>query len=149
MVTVSFDYSQVPSYFVHCFNDRCPLAGKCLRRLAANQVTARQKVIQTINPAVWPAQETQAQCPHFLPMKPIRLAWGMRNALNLMPHQQAQGIIRALNRMYSRPTLHRIMVCQREIPPREQVQIEALFRRYEWTGEHPFDRIEWQYDFHG
>lgn len=41
------------------------------------------------------------------------------------------------------------MVCERGIPPQEQVQIEFLFSRYGWKSEHLFDRVEWQYDFHG
>lgn len=101
-----FDYTPVSSQYVHCFNAACPRAGKCLRQLVASQVTTRLKVILTVNPAVWPVNEAEAQCAYFLSMKPIRLAWGMRNTLNRMPSQQDQNIIRALNRMYSCSALH-------------------------------------------
>lgn len=146
MVTVSFDYSQVSSYFVHCFNDACPLAATCLRQWVARRVTDRMEVVRALSPAVWPAGEG-AECAHFKPMKAVRMAWGMRMALDVMPYRQARGVKSCLNGLYARTTLHRIMTGERPIPPVEQKRLEELFRQYGWEGETPFDRVEWRYDF--
>lgn len=141
---VSFDYSQVSSYFVHCFNPACPLAGKCLRRWVAERVADSRPVVRAVSPAVWPADGAR-ECGYFMPMKAVRMAWGMRKALDVMPYKAAMGVKSFLNSSYSRTTLHRIMAGEWVLLPAEQQRIEEVFRQYGWAGDAPFDRVEWRY----
>ena len=60
----TFDYSQVPHDFVHCFNAQCPRAGECLRQLAGRHVTALHLVVQAVSPAVWESEATLNRISH-------------------------------------------------------------------------------------
>ena len=141
----TFDYSLVPSYFVHCFNTQCPRAGECLRLLAGRNVTASRPVVQAVSPAVWEAEGKP--CVHFHPIRRVRIAWGVRQAIERMPYKEGQNIVKALNRMYTKATLNRITTCQRPLSPEEQTRIEALFARHGVTDGNVFDRVAMVYDW--
>ena len=108
----SFDYNQVPTYFVHCFNARCPRAGEL-----------------------------------FQPVRLVQEAWGLRNALDRLPHKEAVAIKKRLNRLYTRPTLSRIMNHQRSIPPAEQAALLKLFAAAGVPADQVFDRVQPSYDW--
>ena len=146
MMTVSFDYSQVPSYFIHCFHAQCPLAGTCLRQWVACRVPAEVVSVQALNPVRWIGQEADT-CPYFKPMNPVRVAWGMRKVLDAMPCKASKEATRWLNRYYPRMTLCRVMKQQRPIHPEEQPAIIAMFRTHGVPEEEVFDRIELRYRF--
>lgn len=137
----SFDYNQVPTYFVHCFNARCPRAGECLRQLAARHVTAVRPTLQVVNPAVW------ADCPLFMPIRPIRVAWGVRNCIDRMPHKEAEGMNAWLNRTYSRMGHSRIVRHIKPLMPADQKLVLEAFRRFGVTGEDVFDYCTYTYDW--
>lgn len=113
----SFDYSRVPSYFIHCFNAQCPRAGECLRQLAARHVTALRPVVQAVSPAVWEAEGNP--CAYFRPIRCVRIAWGVRQAIGRMPYKEGQSVVKALNRIFTKATLNRITTCQRPLSPEE------------------------------
>lgn len=141
----SFDYNQVPTYFVHCFNARCPRAGECLRQLAARHVTAVRPTLQVVNPAVWPAGD--GACGQFHAIRQVRMAWGVRQAIGRMPYNEGRLVVKALNRMYTKVTLSRITNHERPLPPDEQKRIEALFASYGMTDGQVFDRVEMGYEW--
>ena len=122
----SFDYNQVPTYFVHCFNAQCP---------------AVRPTLQVVNPAVW------ADCGLFQPVRLVQEAWGLRNALDRLPHKEAVAIKKRLNRLYTRPTLSRIMNHQRSIPPTEQAVLLKLFAAAGVPADQVFDRVQPSYDW--
>lgn len=92
----TFDYSLVPNYFIHCFNTQCPRTNECLRQLAGRHANASRPVVKTVNPAVW------TDCGLFLPIHPIRVAWGVRNCIDRMPYKTAQAMNTWMNRTYNR-----------------------------------------------
>ena len=141
----TFDYSQVPSYFIHCFNAQCPRAEKCLRQLAARYVTALRPVVQAVSPAVWEAEGNP--CAYFRPIRCVRIAWGVRQAIGRMPYKEGQSVVKALNRIFTKATLNRITTCQRPLSPEEQKRIEALFASYGVTDGNVFDRVEMGYEW--
>ncbi len=141
----SFDYSRVPSYFIHCFNAQCPRAGECLRQLAARHVTALRPVVQAVSPAVWEAEGNP--CAYFRPIRCVRIAWGVRQAIGRMPYKEGQSVVKALNRIFTKATLNRITTCQRPLSPEEQKRIEALFASYGVTDGNVFDRVEMGYEW--
>ena len=141
----SFDYNRVPSYFIHCFNAQCPRAGECLRQLAARHVTALRPVVQAVSPAVWEAEGNP--CAYFRPIRCVRIAWGVRQAIGRMPYKEGQSVVKALNRIFTKATLNRITTCQRPLSPEEQERIEALFASHGVTDGNVFDRVEMDYEW--
>ena len=141
----TFDYSQVPSYFVHCFNAQCPRAGECLRQLAGRHVTALHPVVQAVSPAVWESEDRA--CAYFHPIRRVRMAWGMRQAIARLPYREGQRVVRKLNQMFTKATLNRISHHQRPLSPDEQRVIESLFAEYGVTDGNVFDRVEMGYEW--
>lgn len=141
----TLDYGQVPSYFVHCFNAACPRAGECLRQLAGRHVDASRAVVQAVSPAVWPAGG--GACEWFKPMRLVRRAWGVREAIGRMPYRDGRLVVKALNQMYAKATLNRISNHLLPLDEVQQRRIETLFARYGVTGERVFDRVEMVYDW--
>ena len=137
----TFDYSQVPSSFVHCFHARCPRAGECLRQLAARHVTPVHPVVQAVSPAVW------ADCSLFVPIRPIRVAWGVRNCIDRMPHKEAKGMNAWLNHTYSRMGHSRIVHHIKPLLPADQKRVREAFRRFGVTDEEVFDYYTYTYDW--
>ena len=141
----TFDYGLVPSNFVHCFNTQCPRAGECLRQLAGRHVTASMPRLYVVNPLAWPAG---VPCGEFVPIRPIRLGWGLRKAINRMPHEQAEKMTHWLNRFYPRMTLSRVMNHKRPISPAEQRSILHTFHLLGVTEDDVFDVVKMSYDWH-
>lgn len=144
----TFDYGQVPSSFVHCFHAQCPRAGECLRQLAARHVTPVHPVVQAVSPAVWPAVDGAA-CAWFKPVRLVQEAWGLRNALDRLPHKEAVAIKKRLSRLYTRSTLSRLMNHHRSIPPAEQATLLKLFAAAGVPADQVFDRVQSSYDWTG
>ena len=147
MMEKETDYASVPHGYVHCFHASCPQADACLRRLAGRLAPASVPHVLAMNPAAYPP--AGEACPWFRPVRRIRMAWGVRQAVGRMPYKEGRGVVSALNRMYSKVTLNRITNHQRPLPPAEQKQIEALFARYGLTDGQVFDRVEMVYDWEG
>ncbi len=140
-----FDYNQVPHDFVHCFNAQCPRAGECLRQFVARHVTADVPRLHVVNPLAYPQEGSV--CGQFQPMVPIRVGWGLRNALDRLPHKEAEAMSKRLHRLYSRITLYRIMHHERPILPEEQGPIVKAFKALGVPYEQVFDRIQVRYDW--
>ena len=111
------------------------------RQLTARHVTAVRPTLQVVNPAVW------ADCGLFQPVRLVQEAWGLRNALDRLPHKEAVAIKKRLNRLYTRPTLSRIMNHQRSIPPTEQAVLLKLFAAAGVPADQVFDRVQPSYDW--
>lgn len=141
----NFDYNQVPEPFVHCFNNACPQADKCLRLMAARHADASRPVVQTVSPAVWPTEGEK--CDYFKPIRIIRMAWGFKRILATLPHEQSLAVSARLHEMYTRPTLSRIANGKRPIGLKEQASIAKVFRPYGIEPGDVFDRWTDNYEW--
>lgn len=145
MMEENLDYATVPTYFVHCFSSRCPRAAECLRHLAGRHVAPSVPVLRTVNPTMCP--DEQGGYPQFRPLRKVRMAWGVRKAIDRLPHGEVKGVVNGLNRMFSKATLNRITTHQRPLSPEEQKAVEALFVRCGVADGEVFDRIEMRYEW--
>ena len=84
--TTTFDYTRVPRTFVHCFNNSCPRSAECLRHLAAENIPAEVRYVNIVNPRNIPAE---GECPHFMPIIKVRIAWGVKELFDHVPHKEA------------------------------------------------------------
>ena len=88
-----------------------------------------------------------ADCGLFQPIRLVQEAWGLRNALDRLPHKEAVTVKKRLNHLYTRPTLSRIMNHQRSIPPAEQAALLKLFAAAGVPADQVFDRVQLSYDW--
>ena len=70
----------VPFNYARCYNEQCPKACNCLRRVAALLTTADTSYISIVNPMCIPA--TGIDCPHFQNAEKIHVAWGISHLLD-------------------------------------------------------------------
>ena len=75
----------VPFNYARCYNEQCPKACNCLRRVAALLTTADTSYISIINPMCIPA--TGIDCPHFQNAEKIHVAWGISHLLDNVPYK--------------------------------------------------------------
>ena len=80
-----FLFQTVPFNYARCYNEQCPKACNCLRRVAALLTTADTSYISTINPMCIPA--TGIDCPHFQNAEKIHVAWGISHLLDNVPYK--------------------------------------------------------------
>lgn len=139
------DYNCVPNTYTHCFNTDCPRAGECLRQMVARHVSAEVWQIRVVNPLAYPAKGTD--CPMFHPIKVIKMAWGMRQAIHRMSYEDGEKMKKWLNRYYPRMTLSRVMNHKRGIPPSEQNAIIRAFRSFGMKDENVFDKVTYTYEW--
>lgn len=82
-----FDYQEVPYDFAHCLNDQCTQVNHCLRHLAAANSTSIRKFFPIVNPAHYPKERDK--CPFFKSQIKKRIALGITNLLDNVPHKTA------------------------------------------------------------
>ena len=87
-----FDYQEVPYDFAHCLNDQCTQVNHCLRHLAAANSTSIRKFFPIVNPAHYPKERDK--CPFFKSQIKKRIALGITNLLDNVPHKTALRALR-------------------------------------------------------
>lgn len=139
------DYLTTPTLYIHCLRTDCPRASQCLRQFAGRQVNPKLSYIRCINPSTYPADADQ--CPHFQPIRTIRLAWGIAHVGNDLPYEKAVSIKRALHQYFSKITYYRISHHERPLSPKEQNDIQAIFQRHAVNTPPKYDYFTTEYDW--
>ena len=140
-----FDYSKVPSDYIHCFNHQCPRAAQCLRHLAGQYVPAGVPVVRCVNPSA--CSGDAGKCPYYCTTQKVTLAWGLKNLAEDVPYQQAIAIRRAVRRLWPHTSYARMQHHERPILPERQEEIERIFAKYA-PGKHAtYDYLTEEYDF--
>ena len=80
----------VPFNYARCYNEQCPKACNCLRRVAALLTTADASYISIVNPMCIPA--IGIDCPHFQNAEKIHVAWGISHLLDNVPYKDGTNI---------------------------------------------------------
>ena len=141
----TFDYTKVPSDYIHCFNHQCPRAAQCLRHLTGLNVPANVPIVRCLNPAAWPGEGKQ--CAYYCTTQKVTLAWGIKHLAEDVPYQQAIAIRRAVRRLWPHTSYARMQHHERPILPERQEEIERIFAKYA-PGKHAtYDYLTEEYDF--
>ena len=94
----------------------------------------------THHSCVLPSAAAKKQCPHFHPVKKVRVATGFRN---IFEDVKARDIAQMRSEMSaflgSRATYYRYRNGEQPLNPRQQQWIVQLFRRYGYTHDLVFD----------
>lgn len=140
-----FDYQLVPSNYIHCLNQACPLGDNCLRRLAALHAPKKYPYLVAVNPAAYPEDATH--CPHFKSSAKIRFAWGLTATFDNIPYKTALLLKRKIRSLYSRTTYYRILNKERSLSPAEQSEITHIFEQNGITSVPVYDSYTEEYDW--
>lgn len=140
-----FDYQLVPSNYIHCLNQDCPLGDNCLRRLAALHAPKKYPYLVAVNPAAYPGDATH--CPHFKSSAKIRFAWGLTATFDNIPYKTALLLKRKIRSLYSRTTYYRILNKERSLSPAEQSEIAHIFEQNGITSVPVYDSYTEEYDW--
>lgn len=138
-----FNYNLVPSGFVHCLQDECPKAPKCLRNIAALHATTEHPYMTIVKPGCLPADKEQ--CPYFRSDEKIRVAWGVSRLFDKIPQKDATVLRDRIIGHFGRSRYYRFYRKEYCIMPADQDFIQKLFRQKGWQEEISFDAYSEEY----
>ncbi len=127
-----------PRTFARCGNAQCPKAAECLRHWIAEHDTDLHKTVMTVNLKALPA--LNEPCSYFLPIKQIRVAWGVKNLFNNLPYRQAKAIKAHIIGHFGRTKYYRFYREEQYVSPEDQEYIRKTFLRYGIRQVPAFDR---------
>ena len=139
------DYQEVPYDFAHCFNTQCTQADNCLRHLAAANSTSIRKFLPIVNPARFPKEEDE--CPFFKSQTKKRIALGITNLLDNVPHKMALHLRRQMVGHSGKTLYYRFLRKENELLPEHQLFIEQLFKQNGINEEPVFDSYRESFDW--
>jgi hypothetical protein len=139
------DYSTAPYYYRHCFNQRCAKCEACLRYQAAQHCASRRETIFVINPALIPA-DTDA-CPHFHPIRRVRVAWGVRQIVDNIPFKDAKEIKKDIIDHFGEGGFYRRQRKESGLTPKDQDAIRKFFHRKGYTEEPVYEYYTDDFDW--
>lgn len=138
-----FDFKQVPYGWAMCYVEACPRKDECLRYQVYLSSLRR-----TMHNCVMPGALLKKTCPHFHPIRKMRVAIGFRYIFEKV---LARDIASMRSEMASflgcRATFYRYRRGDQPLNPRQQKWIQEMFRRHGYTDEIVFDKYKDVYVF--
>lgn len=135
----------VPFNYARCYNEQCPKASNCLRRVAALLTTADTSYISIVNPMCIPA--TGTDCPYFQTAEKIHVAWGISHLLDKVPYKDGTNMKQQLIGHFGKTLYYRFYREERFLSPADQNYIRQLFRRKGISEEPVFDSYTDEYNW--
>ena len=132
-----FNYDSTPHSYAHCFNHQCVRSQKCMHHLVAQHCNALPSTICVVNPA-WIPEDTST-CSLFQPIRKVRMAWGVRNLLNKIPHEDAVKLKAQIINYFGRTHYYRLYRKEHGLTPEQQNFIRRLFRNKGIAEEPAFE----------
>ena len=133
-----------PENFSFCFNKECTTADKCLRALAARDLTPKRRNISIINP-LQVNPEGGAACPFFRMAEKQRIAYGFQKAMNQVKHGEIRMVSAHLIGLNNRRTFYYQLSGEKPIYPATQRRIIAILAACGVPQPIEFDRYDYQY----
>lgn len=143
----NFDYQSVPYEYAHCFNSQCTRSSQCLRHLVAANSTSQYPTLLVVNPHCIPADTND--CPHFRPIRKIRIAWGTKHLLDNVPHKYADLIRTQLVAHFGKTAYYRFFRQEQGLPPKAQSYISQVFKQNGIEASPQYEKYSEEYDFYG
>lgn len=129
-------FENMPEHYMLCFNDGCTLAGRCLRRLAAQSGRQTDEVVSAVNPAVCSGEN----CRHYMENKIVTMAYGMVHSFHEVKVDDIAPLRNTLISHFGRGSYYLRRNGGRPITPEEQRYIAGVFRKFGY--EPKFDRTQ-------
>ena len=133
------DYAMVPTGVVHCFNENCKNANRCLRHQIVRFIPDTLWAVSIVNPA---RTSPTGKCAAFMADTPVQYAVGMDHLLDQIPYLEAKRIKQRLLMTYGKNKFYQFKRKERTFSPEDQQYIRQVFRAYGVEDEPVFDA--WQ-----
>lgn len=125
----------MPSRWIYCFNDSCPLRDTCLRRSIARKLGDTP----AWGNAVFPAACEDGECAFFVETKTTVVAWGLKRALDGVRFGDMKALRHdIINTMGNRRDFARYNSGEWKLSERHQREISDIFAKYGY-GDIEFD----------
>lgn len=139
-----FDFKQVPYNWAMCYVAECSRKDECMRY----QVYLRSPKGRTMSKCVMPNALLKNPCPHFHPIRKMRVAVGFTNIFNEVKAKDIAEMRKKMaNYLGSTTTFYRYRKGEIQLTPWQQQWVRDMFRRYGYTGEVVFDGYKEVYIF--
>ena len=132
---VDINFENKPKNFIVCFNERCSLENKCLRRLVAIHDSENRDLLLSVNTSKF----NESNCKYFLENKKTRIAYGMKDSFEEVKAKDIANIRRELKNHFGLTYYYERRNGKRAITPEDQEFITRLFNSYGY--EIKFDEI--------
>lgn len=120
-----FDYTLVPSRFLHCFHAGCPQSGECLRYQVGTFLPKDLRSILVVSPGYEPVEEG---CKFFKTCQPIVYAEGMSRLLDDLPYHKAIDIKYRMLAHFGKTYFYRLKRKERLFTPKDLLFVSSLFQ---------------------
>lgn len=132
-----------PVTFPLCINSACKVADACLRSRAYREMSGPHRDSITI---VHPDDATgDEHCARFYDATPVRIAYGLKNALAALPHGNIASARSELIALFGERTYYKKRNGERALSPAEQEAVTAILVRYGAEAPLQFDRCTEDY----
>lgn len=130
-------FSEKAEKYLVCYNDDCAKAGQCLRRMLADYVPDKRRIVECVNPGY--VKRNKGVCAYFHSSEPTVLYKGMTHFYDEIPEQRAHEIRFKLRHHFGESTYYRLRNGKRVITSAIYNQIKTICTECGWTEELAFD----------
>lgn len=121
------DFSGMPPSFIVCWNRDCPLADRCLRRVAVPYLPKDKVHVGSVNLNVVDWQE--GKCKMFRAIEQWHCAYGLRAFLDSVPHKHYSYLVTCIRAKLPHYLYYDYLNSRRPIPPHHQELIRRIVER--------------------
>lgn len=144
-ISQNFDFSKVPSWYVLCTNDACPLKTDCLRHLAGQHATDSLEIAT----CVMPRTLKNGQCRWFDKTTTEVYAAGFSHLYDQVMKKDYTTMRKTITRyLHGTRIYYEYMRGERGLTPQEQQWIKDYVKSFGYEWEVTFDRYYEDYVYH-
>ena len=129
----------LPSTYATCTLSDCPMATKCLRQMAFNELSSRLEHFRVVSPRLCSKNE---RCKHFRDSTPLTYARGFVNMQSKMYTGQYRLFVKMMMRRYARSTYFKMRSGKTPLSPKDQEYILNVLKKIGVTENMKFDSYE-------
>ena len=139
-----FDFDAVPYNWAICFNNDCPLAEQCQRKLAGDHTPASLKVTTCVTPRAL----KDGKCSEFFPIKVVTMACGFSQIFQPVLKLHFTSMRKSMTEyLHGKKMYYEYRKGERLLNPKQQAWINRLFEQYGYATPVTFDGEKICYDF--
>ena len=121
-----------------CFRNDCPLAMKCLRHIALQELADDKPFIKIVNPSL--QKDLTKGCPCYRSNEKVKVAYGISHIYDNVPFAKKESLMHRIQGFFNKSTYYRIYRKERPMWPKDQEAIQRIFNNFGVTEPVVFDQ---------